>query len=310
MGDVFDALFGSEASQETASVSATTLPPPTESELAAENIALSLAREQLRATRASTNLLLQQAELTGPLIQQLFAENEAFNAAVPLEDRIALQQEEFERSRRLGTISEEILELELERIRQGDRATPEQLELIDEQIAAAQAQGESDISRFSQEELRQLKEEFALSAGLRPEDSPIIDRGGEIIEESLRQQGQLTRELAGTRASAALNFPLAAGQIASQRSQFQQGLAASARDFTATLRDQAFNNRLRLLGGQAQLGLGLSATGPALGLLGTLQRPRLAQTTTAGNVGTTFFETPSPFQIGLDIFEAIESSNP
>ena len=159
------------------------------------------------------------------------------------EPLIAAELEAAAESRRQAGEINEIIRQQLE---QGTRATPEQLELIDEQISASQAQGESDISEFQQETLRQLADELAPSLGLRPEDTPILDRGGEIAEAATRQQGQLTRNLQEARANAALNFPLAEQQVLGAQALSLQGLNQTAAEFGAQLREAAFANRIRL----------------------------------------------------------------
>lgn len=164
-----------------------------------------------------------------------------------------------ERADALQPIQDELLQLELDRIRQGGQATPEQLALIDQASAAALASGESDINRFQEDALTALREELAPQLGLRSGDTPIMDRGQLVAREAVRQKGQLASQLAGVRATSALNYPLAAGQLGSAQTQFQQSLAQSAQDFQAQLRDSAFVNRLNLLGTQGQLGLGLAS---------------------------------------------------
>ena len=212
--------------------------------------------EQRALQARQVELAEQQLEL---IRQQAEFQETAFEQFTPL---LEAQQAEFERqaerARALEPIQDELLQRELENIRRGGAASPEQLAAIDEAIGASQERGEIDLERFQTEATQRLRNELAPSLGLRPTDTPIIDRGGQIAAEAIRQQGALTESLAGARANAALNFPLAASQVLSGQTQFQQGLAQATQQFQQQLRDAAFNNRLRLTGTQGGLGVSLA----------------------------------------------------
>ena len=192
--------------------------------------------------------------------QQAF-QTEQFRALEPLlQEQLLSSQEARARASELAPVQEELLQLELGRIRQGTAATPEQRRLIGEATQAAIATGESDISRFQEQGLNLLRSELAPSLGLRPSDTPITARGVQIGEEAARQQGQLVRGLRGAQAQAELNFPLQAGAFEAGRTQFQQNLATSAQQFQAQLRQQAFQNRLSATGQVGQSNLALAGT--------------------------------------------------
>ncbi len=96
-----------------------------------------------------------------------------------------------------------------------------------------------------------MRNELAPSLGLLPGDTPILDRGSDIAAESARQQGQLVNRLSAEKAGSSLTFPLAA-----------QG-------FQAQLAQNAFKNRLALLGQDVSIGLGLAqAASPNPGFFG------------------------------------------
>ncbi len=137
-------------------------------------------------------------------------------------------------------------------------ATARELELINEASSSAISQGESDITAFATEGLQLLKEQLAPARGLRPTDTPIVDRGGRIVKEAVRQQGQLVRGVNARAAEAKLNFPLA-------RQRFQE-----------ELRNQGFTNRLNLSTLTAQSGLQLANTGNFLGSQKLLLEERIA----------------------------------
>ena len=150
-----------------------------------------------------------------------------------------------------SSIEQELSQLDLERIRAGGKATPEEISMIDQATGAALEAGESDISSFAQSQLGLLREELAPQRGLRPTDSPILDRGGDVIKEAIRQQGQLATSLRGANAQARLQFPL-------QRGQAIGGQSLALQQFQQSLREQAVRNRMALTGQAAQLGLGIA----------------------------------------------------
>lgn len=230
-------LFGGGGDQTTVVTST-----PTAQEIELQEQAIRLAEQQIQ------------------IIQDQVASNqEQFATFQPLlEAQVAELERQGERSRELEPVTDELLQLELENIRRGGAASPEQIRLIEGASAEALASGESDIAKFQTDALGRLREELAGSLGLRPTDTPVLDRGARITEESVRQQGQLARNLAESRFTSQLNFPLGASQLQSAQTQFQQGLAQSVQQFQAQLRDAAFSNRLRLASTQGGLGVALA----------------------------------------------------
>lgn len=193
---------------------------------------------------------------------------------------VARQEATQERIDTQAAAQDELLQLELERIRSGGAATPEQIELIKQATDAALEAGTSDISQFQREATELLREELAPSLGLRPGDTPILDRGARIATEATRQAGQLSRNLRGAEATARLNLPLAISQI----SQSQQGINLAAQEFQTRLRESAFRNRQALLTGTTSAGLGLaSVAAPNIaGTLSALAATRGGTSTTGG----------------------------
>ena len=220
---------------------------------------------------------LAQAQLDAISKQGVF-QDELFAAAKPLIEQQSLllqEQLKFETDpvrqaeiQRQLEVQGQLLDASLQQIEQGTKATPEQEALIEEIRSTQLATGESDISRFRDQNLESLREELAPSLGLRSTDTPILDRGARVAEEATRQQGQLERGLATTAANARLNFPIAAGQFEANRIGFQQQLSLATSGFQERLRQQAFNNRLNLgrsiggvLGQSGGSGLGLAGIG-------------------------------------------------
>lgn len=148
---------------------------------------------------------------------------------------------------------------------QAGQITPEEEALIARMERESLALGESDIDRFTQEGLGFLKQEVGPSRGLRFGDTPILDRGGVLVGEGIRQKSQLGREVRGRGAEQRLQYPL-------ERQRFQEMLRENTRRF-----------RLGLAGTAGQLGLGLAGLGDPLGQQKLFLSERLAQPTTVGS---------------------------
>ena len=173
-----------------------------------------------------------------------------------------------ERNLASGETSDELLAIQLERIRAGGQATQQEIDLINTITERALASGETDISRFTQAGLEQLREELAPQLGLRPSDTPLLDRGGRVVAEGGRQQGQLVSALRGQQAESQLNFPLARAQALGGLTQAQQALAEQALQFNVGTEegqrrfDTAADQFAAQFGEQSrQFGLGLSEQG-------------------------------------------------
>lgn len=226
--------------------SKTTVQPsaPTAEETALQSKQLELASFQLTELQRQSQLQQQFAGDIGPLLEQQAADAQLAR----------------ERGDVLFPIQEELLQLALEDIRRGGAATPEQIELIQQAGDAALERGGVDIERFRTEGLEALREELAPSLGLRPSDTPILDRGARVAAEATRQGGQLAAGIRGAEASAQLNFPLAQSQLLQSSALGQQSIAQATQQFQDQLRQAAFTNRLNLQSSVGGLGLGL-ATG-------------------------------------------------
>lgn len=246
--------------------STTTVDPPTAEETALTVKQTELAQFQLEELRRQTDLQAAEQERLAPLIAQL-------EELQPLQ--LDLAKQDLSRALELGPIQDELLQLELENIKRGGAATPEQEQLIGQATERGIELGESDIAKFQSDATERIAQELAPALGLRPTDTPVIDRASRIAEEAVRQQGQLVSGLRQAEATAKLNFPLAAQQLQSAQTQFQQNLAQSTAEFQAQLRNSAFLNRLRLSETPQQFGLGL-ATGVSVPGLG---RSRQGSTT-------------------------------
>lgn len=248
-------------------------------------------RTVVEAQPTATQLAIEEAQLAaiqqqGAFQTQLF---DQFNAGLSPEEQDLqdlvnqLTRSELERAIEFGPVQDQLTQLQLDAIL-NPGGTPEQLALIEDAIASSQIAGESEINRFTGDALEQIRDVLAPSRGLRPTDSPIIDRGQEIGQQGIQLKGDLTNKLAEVSANAKLNFPLAvsqfqagagniAGQVGTAASQFQQQLAQSA-----------FLNRLNVLNTTGNLGLGLANTGFS-GFKPTSQTTNTSQGIGIGEVG-------------------------
>lgn len=192
----------------------------------------------------------------------------------------------------------DLLQAELDRIGRGAEATPEQRELIgriaEERISAGQA----DITNALQENLRLLRSELAPSIGLRPEDTPILDRGNLLARESLRESGNLVSEARAGEAAALLNFPLAESELKSSQTRGQQSINLALQDFQNRLRTEAFQRRLATGG----LGLSLAGVQPSpIGFTppGQITKSKSSGAATPGVAGESFIQFSQGFGQGL-----------
>ncbi len=240
--------------------------PPSAEEKALQGKQLELATFQLEELRRQSTLQQEFAADIGPLLEQQTADAQLAR----------------ERSEQLFPIQEELLQLALDDIRRGGAATPEQIELIQQAGDATLERAGVDIERFRTEGLTALREELAPSLGLRPGDTPILDRGARVAAEATRQGGQLAAGVRGAEATARLNLPLAQSQLLQSSALGQQNLAQATSQFQDQLRQAAFTNRLNLQSNVGGLGLGL-ATGVSVPFPG-FQRGQT--TTTSDPFGT------------------------
>ncbi|GAG11022.1 unnamed protein product, partial [marine sediment metagenome] len=133
-----------------------------------------LAQSQVSQTQQLADFQRQQFEASNPIFDQLTRERAALNQALPPEALAARLQGRFADADTLSGLA-------LDQFSTG--VSPEQDALINQATSAAIDRGGRDIAAFQQASLRQLGEELAPSLGLRPGDTPIIDRGGQIVQE-------------------------------------------------------------------------------------------------------------------------------
>jgi hypothetical protein len=236
-----------------------------------------LSKEQRELTQQQITLGEFQKE---ELERQRVLQEEAFAAVEPsaasFEQFVSDQDQEQAGQ---ADVRDELLQAQLDRIRAGGAATPEEIALINSATEQALAAGETDINRFLKFGLEQLREELAPQLGLRPGDTPILDRGSRVAAEAARQQGQLVSNLRGQQFQSQLNFPLQRAGVFGALTSDQQNIQEQIRQFQAQLKQGAFINRLQLAGGRATAGLGLAGAstpniGPAFASVGGVTKGR------------------------------------
>ncbi len=262
---------------------------PTESELELQRLAVQISQQQLEALQQQGVFQQEQFESLQPLLEQQRVRDEA---------AFAQQQE-------LAPIQRELLELELDAIRQGPGATDEQRALIEQATQSAIEVGESDISRFRESGLELLRTELAPNLGLRPGDTPIALRADKTLAEASRQQGQLVSNLRGAQAGAELNFPLLAGQLQSSRVSSQQNIATSSEQFLSQLRQQIIQNNLAASSTVGGLNLSRASVPFAgSGVLAGLNRGSTQTTSGGGSFGQTLSGIGGLLAGGAAVFAA------
>lgn len=287
-------LFGGG---DSTTIQTTNIPGPTPEELGLVKLNMQLAQRQL----ANIDQLAPfQQELLSSAMGELTAQREhrervlaaftpeeqatmARDEAAAQRESIGLMREDAERARRLGPIQDELLNLQLDQLRRGGAATPEQAARIKAAADAAVIAGGADIDLATQRGIGLIADELANSRGLRLSDSPIAAEAALLAREGLGQKAALSKNIRAAEAASSLNFPLAAAQITSGIAGGQQQLAEATRQFQAELRQRAFQNRLALTGQATSGGIGLASIGIGSGALDALTRQRLAGATTTSS---------------------------
>lgn len=135
--------------------------------------------------------------------------------------------------------------------------------------------GSSDIDAGTQRGLELLRQELAPARGLRPSDTPIVDRGSRIVNEGQRLQQQLVSTVRGNEFQNLLDTPFRSGDFnlrrgelnlggSALRGQQLEGLQGTGLDlarFLEQLEQQDFANRLSSSEQTGRFGLGLAQIG-------------------------------------------------
>ena len=262
------------------------IPPPSAAELELLGINSAFAIDQLRAFREQFNSQQVQNEFLESLFNSFKREQDAANANVSPEARGAIEASRVAREQALIPFENEFGEILLRDARTGNTVTPEQLARIQGAADTAIESGLSDLGRFRDEGLNQVRLNSA-GRGLRPGDTPIQNDFANVNIEADRQAQQLVRGIRGSQFDAQLNFPLAANELTLRQAQAGTDIAQRRRAFEAQLVEQARNQRLSLGQGASAVGTSLATGLNPNATLATLAQTRAAQP----NITTT--ERPS-----------------
>ena len=217
-----------------------------------------LAPMQLQFLQSQNQLAIQQIEST----KQTMAFNDENNKYIlenarDAHNRLVARQkayspeeeanaaaEEARRASRMGALSEEAANIQLEALKRNGKPTDEQAAFLNQAYDAAQKTGESDISRYLQQTLRTINEETAQAAGLRSTDSPTLRLSERAGEEAARAQGDLATDIAGKKAAAMVSAGMGLQQLQGAGAANLQSLAGTqAQAYNQVLAAQAANNR-------------------------------------------------------------------
>ena len=176
------------------------------------------------------------------------------------------------------------------------QATDAELTNINDIIKSQFDLGSEQIQQGARQNLEQAREVFGQSRGLRPGDTPVLDRAAQIARTATEQTGLLSRNLAVTAAQQKQDVPFRRAQFQLGAKTTQLGFGESNRNFIRQLQEQG--PQLSALPATLKAGLlnptlgQLSSGESTLGVLGQL---RAAQKT------TTKSDTPSTFSSLLKV---------
>lgn len=264
------------------STTTTNIPPLSAEEKALIAANTGLSERQLASYDALLPFQKEMVDLSLADLRRGAADNAAIDAAVSPADRAAQAKADFERNARLGPIQDEILQLQLDQLRQGGRATPEQLVAIKAAADAGIAAGSGDIDAATSRGIGLIADELANARGLRLTDSPMTSEAALLSREGEIQKGSLIKNLRANEANAALNYPLAVQQIQNTVATGQQSIEQNAKQFQDELRNRAYQNRLALTGQAMTGGIGLTSIGSGGSGLSALTQSRVAGATSTG----------------------------
>lgn len=256
-------IFGGGGSSRT-----TVQPAPlTPEQTALTGLQVQLAQKQLDNINA---LAPYQQELLTSATSTLKSQTDyqtALDKAITPEDQAAAAAEQFKQARTLGPIQTELAQLQLDAIKQGGRATDQQKSDIAAATDAAISAGTGDINTQMQRGIGLISDELANARGLRLSDSPIGSEAALLTRAGNDQVSSLIKNLRANQASSVLNYPLAAQGLISGINTNASNINAAATNFQDQLRQQAYQNRMMMMGSAGNTGLGLASIGSNMSAL-------------------------------------------
>lgn len=288
-------------SSETTQTSFFDVPPPSEEEI--EQLL-----NDIQLAQARVDSIIQSGQFSSSLFENLPSEIEAISEDPAKRELINTGQ--FELAASTQPLTQDLLESEAASIEAGSRIDPQTEQLIDSVFESQFEAGVSDINQALTNTLEIIRDELAPALGLRPEDTPILDRAARVAAETVRQTGQLRSQLDSSAATAKLNFPLQQDALTSERTARFAGISGDATDFSDQLQQQAFLNRQLLVEQAGNFGLNVAqATGASPGVTATnLGRNRASlapETISVSSSGTNFSDLASGIGGLLEGIDAI-----
>lgn len=263
------------SSNETSSQSKTvTLAPPSPEEMELLSSQLAIAKSQLAALKDIGSFTADQFDRLLPTLTKQTATGQNNQTKITKQILKTIRNQLKDQSR--------LAKWERNAIKEGVNLTEDQDALITTAANTAIQAGLSDISAFRDESLKKLAQETAPARGLRPDDTPIVDVGGQIVNEAQRLASRHISGVRSNEAQARLEYPIQAGEFMARRTQAQQQIGFGNQQFAEQLRQSAFNNRLNLNALIGNQGLGLAQLGPHPSTLAGLQQLRLGSADVSG----------------------------
>lgn len=184
----------------------------------------------------------------------------------------------------LGQLNQDIL--------RGQTASPQDLAAINTAANSALEAGLGDINRYQTQGLEALRTQLAPSRGLRSSDTPILDRGAQLVSEANRASSQLTNQIRGQQAQLQLQYPLERRASDLAGLQTQNAFATQQQGFLQQLQQQALQNRLLINSGLQGAGFDLGNFGLNLATGGNANTG--SSLAALGNAATQGSQTYSP----------------
>jgi hypothetical protein len=312
-------LFGGDNT--TKSTQTTNLPAPSAAELQLLGINTALVQQQLGAFNAAAGLQAFQNPLVQNFYQQqlgiTFDPEKVQQAKSACEERHGigtaaaaqcyqnlanlamqqqLQQRNFEQQQQedarqqrltgLNQTGDQITQQALQDAQQGTQPLrPDQLANLTGAADLAINSGLSDLSRFRDESLNQIRQNSVVR-GLRPGDTPIQNDFHDVGIESQRLADQLVNNVRGQQLQAQLNLPFQESALRTQNLGLASDVASRRQALEESMLESARNARLNLVSGASATGLGLATGLNPTSAFGALTSARTASgSTTATQSG-------------------------
>jgi hypothetical protein len=235
-------------------------------------------------------------------MEEIAGTTEAGVEAFTQEAQLDLFNDQIQAERQASEAQREFTNQQIELMRGGFSPSPEQQAAIQESADRAVAAAEQDILRGSRRAIEQISREVSPALGLRPGDTPIINRMSNVAEQATSDIAATTSRIRSQQAQQEATLPLQTSQVMTQ----QQGLQEQAKQFQNTLRASRQLNLEQLARG-AQPGGAIIGQGTPAQNLSVARVPRLAEITSTTRAGG--FSSTEGIQVAGTIMQGIGMSS-